>query len=241
MIDLEVEFDTRAFQLAFHASPRILYGHMRTAFRRAAFSTRRKWLGETAVDVRAGRFGLRSAFRYDEVGHDLDTLEGHFGTESTAALGLEIGGRIIPRHGRYLAIPIGIALRSDGRVKPNYATPAKAARRGVKLLALKFPGEPRRLYEVRKGGRRNATGSRIAGAFTQLGGSTRRLLIPAYNLVRSITQRPVLGLRSALAENESHITEIVNEGVTNAIREAFPVREAARSIGGFLGALTFGD
>jgi len=60
-------------------------------------------------------------------GQTLDDIMGESFTASKAAKGLEEGGPVRPR-GRFLALPIGQALRSDGQVKSKWNTPRRFLR-----------------------------------------------------------------------------------------------------------------
>ena len=114
---------------------------------------------------------------------------------SDVALGLQEGGTFTSKSGTWLAIPIGIAINKAGRVDSNRYRPSVYGKRlNRELQFLRFGGRSPKLYEVRGGGTK-VEGTRLAsiqGTFSTLHKKRRdrRILIPAFQLVRSVRRSP---------------------------------------------------
>lgn len=126
----------------------------------------------------------------------LDSIRGETYSGSEVAEGLEFGGTFRALGGKFLAIPIGVTLDSLGRPKPRWATPAAFARTSPtkKLVALRLDGTLK-LYQVVSG--RTKAAQQTPGAVSRLADRPRgrglaRALLPAYQLVRSVTRRKLL-------------------------------------------------
>lgn len=65
-------------------------------------------------------------------GQRLEDIEAESFTYSKAALGLEEGGTFTSKRSRFIALPIGAALRSDGKVIPRWSSPRKFQKGGKK-------------------------------------------------------------------------------------------------------------
>jgi hypothetical protein len=120
---------------------------------------------------------------------DLEAIEGEAYTTSPVALLHEIGGTVRPRTKRMLAIPIGMTLRADGKPVPRWRTPKRyreAAPRN-ELIAADMGRGPL-LYAVLRTTKRNVArqgaSQRVSDRSKRT--SERRVLVPAYRLVRSV-------------------------------------------------------
>jgi hypothetical protein len=129
----------------------------------------------------------------------LDEIRAETFTESRVALGLEQGGTFRPKRSRWIAIPIGVTLDSLGRPKSRWHTPQSYLRASArnKLISLRLGTRNPIVYQVKGGGSRAA--ARQSGAITALRDRptgnrrrARRILLPAYQLVRSVTRKPLL-------------------------------------------------
>jgi hypothetical protein len=79
-------------------------------------------------------------------GQSLQDISGEAFTHSEVALGLETGGTFRSKRSKFLALPIGATLRSDGQVIPKWNTP-KRFHRGPKKDTFSRPqrGTPNRV------------------------------------------------------------------------------------------------
>jgi hypothetical protein len=125
----------------------------------------------------------------------LDKINAEAFTTSPVALMHERGGIIRPRRRKMMAIPMGMTIRSDGRVVPRWSTPAKykASKSGNQLVALRRQGKPI-LYAVLKA---TAKAASRQGAVQRTSDATkkkrqRRVLVPAYTLVPQVKLLPKL-------------------------------------------------
>lgn len=213
-----IELRTNAPQIAKLAdqAPDKAYAHVRDLFGAIFGSHRREWIARKGVEFRRGGMvatGVSAnprvsgwtgrAFFYRVVpnekrrpeGASIDDIAGEVYTTSVAAELQETGGTTKPKVSRWLALPIGVTLRADGQPVPVWRTPAKyrRAKAGNELVSADLGHGPT-LYQVR---RVSKSASAKVGATQRLSDrgrkrSERRVLIPAYKLVRTVTHKPVL-------------------------------------------------
>lgn len=194
----------------FLAVPASTFYHFRDTLGGIFGSHRREFLARTLVDLkghgdkkglrvqdmktskqRARGFAGTRSFFYSVLprskkwrpGFTLDKIQAESFTHSKVALAHEQGGQFLPKLGRFLAIPIGATLRSDGQVIPKFSTPRRFLRGPEKeTLTLPKRGAPgQRIIWWNRVAERTASGqpSRRKGA--------KRRWEPAYFLVPSIS------------------------------------------------------
>lgn len=211
--------DASHVQRLFERFPAVTFFHVRDAIGGMFGSHRREWLARTTVKMNprgmrvdrlssrtggaSGKTARRSFFykvfpqsKTLSAGGSLEDITGEAYTSSEVALGLEQGGTRRPTKGRMLAIPIGVTLDSAGRPKQRWRRPSafRRASPNNELVALTLKrGKLPILYQVKGGKKAAATAGAVslARGKGKIGGR-KRILLPAYLLVRSVTNRPVL-------------------------------------------------
>lgn len=209
---------SRVFE-TFRQAPVSVFFHVRDTLGAIFGSHRREWLQRTQVQFQRGGFkalplrsgeatapGFRSRFFFYQVEPatkrwpadnvpPLEKIQAFAYSGSDVALAHEFGATITPKKGRNLAIPIGVSLNKNGQPIARWRTPAKyrKAKAGNTLVALDLGHGPT-LYQVQKA---TAAQSRKVGAISRLSNARlkrkdRRVLLPAYQLVRKVTVRPRL-------------------------------------------------
>lgn len=196
-------------------APRSLFFHVRDAVGSMYGSHRREWLKRTQIKV--GNLARRSFFykvnpkekappRGQRV--DLAAIEATAYTKTEVGRALEFGETIVPKRGRYLAIPIGASLGPSGRKRRTWSTPARyRAREGKPLVAIEKGGKLI-LHQVRHRGR-------------------RRFLVPAYLLVPQVQIKPRLRFYATWAELAPDRVMRLSRALDRTVADAEAGREPA--------------
>ena len=190
---------------------------IRTGINRSMGAFRRQWTTtdvDKGIDARkSGGFGIRRAWFYDRATQrHINQLEGHFFTRSKAAFGLEVGGTRRATRGKMLALPLSeqrakFLYGASGRILPSASNPTKAKfRKGWQFFS-------------RQDDRGNVLLYRVIG-ISKKGTLTKRFSAdPAYLLVNSIHQRPVLGLRKSWKRFQPEVEKRMSEAIGKALRK----------------------
>jgi hypothetical protein len=159
-----------------------------------------------------------------DAGAALKALGGEAYSGSPVAEGLEKGGTFRARGGAWMAIPIGVTLDKLGRPIPRWATPQAFARSspGKQLVALRLGEGPPKLYQVVSG--RTKKAKTVSGALTLVGDRPQgrglaRALLPAYQLVRSITRRPLLRFYATWDELQTDRDSVFAQAQDRLVKE----------------------
>lgn len=153
---------------------------------------------------------------------DWKRFRARMGTDSTAALLLEEGGRVTPKNKRWLAIPVGGARTAGGRVRPNFSSPAKAKAKGHEFVTIRGEGGKLRLFELVK---------KKAGRGRPMKGAAPATKQPspeaAYILVQVTRHRPRLHFHETFRSDYANFERRVGSTMDRAIRDVLagrPVR-----------------
>jgi hypothetical protein len=179
----ELKIPTAEFKALFLLAPGVTFYHVRDTMGGIFGSHRRTFLKRTDVKLRrlgrAFRYKVKPKDKKRKFYQDLGDITGEAYTTSTAALGLEKGGTIRPKRGRFLIIPLGEALTTTGRLKKRWSP----GRRPKSLVVL-----PDNFGVI---------GPRIRNRGLMLFWPKKvgkgRVLIPVFRLVRSVTIKKRLG------------------------------------------------
>ena len=186
-LDVSVKIPVKEYQDLFDQAPDVAFYHLRDTMGAVFGSFRRTHLSRTQVrNARRLTFyrisPLGNQGKKRKPGQDLSAIVGESLTSSKAALGLEVGGTIRPKKGKFLAIPMDTVRTKSGRARKGSHSPKRYAR-GKKpgsLVVLpenagQFPPNPR------------ADGLVL---FHRRGSGKKRRLIPVFRLVREVRIKP---------------------------------------------------
>lgn len=137
------------------------------------------------------------------------------GADSAAAVLHETGGRVAPTKARLLAIPVGHALTSAGRVRPGYSTPAKAMARGKKFVAIRDRRGRIRLHEITRASRRRGRPGKGATNTAAQALSAQ----PAFVLVSSMRAKARLNFRATWRADYPNAQRRIGENIARAVRD----------------------
>lgn len=178
MIDFSVTFDAEPLQRALRAAPATVFAGIKDGGMRGLYGFRKEFLARVPSHLSRARKGVAnpSTWPVRSTGNDIATLAWSISTGSIAAFYLQVGGTIRPRRKKFIALALAAAKnKSDTARLPGYSSPTSARRlRGAVFVFHEQNGEAV-LLEVR----------RTVGRSRQI--------VPTFQLVTSITVKPVLG------------------------------------------------